>query len=697
MSIRRANLAWAFGIVGCTLTLGIGCSGSNGPSGAASATGGATSNTDGDDSGGSSDGVGGTGSKSAKGGSSSSTKSTPSTKGGSGGVGGAGTKSSASTKTSSSPSGGGSAKGGSGGQGGASKGGNVSVGGTSPNTKTSVAKGGTSNTTSSTPATSDSCSAPGKGDVTMSVPSGTFEGELSLELSTTIASAQIRYTTDGTAPTASSSAYSSAIKLTKTSRVRAAAFVNDALSGIASTALYVARSGDVTQSHDLPVIILDSYGSGVLPSDYTKDRPFVDVAFLSLEPTNGTIKLADTPKVASLAAFHVRGNSSSMADKKPYRIELRAENGNDRDCPLAGMPSESDWALVSPHADKTLIHNNFVYELGRELGLQAPRVKLVEVYVNVDNEPLKADDYQGVYQLVEIIKNQKNRLDLKQLDETKVSAADITGGYIFKCDWLLEPENPDAKIVCPSGTTNAWDWVELIDPDPFAAQHKEYISAHLLGFHTALHGSNPSDASTGYPSFIELQSFTDTVILNELTRNLDSYARSQYFFKDRDEKINAGPLWDFDLIAGVGTSMGLNNLTADGWQYESNRSRLTTDPAPSTTTPATPGGGGFNMGKPTADWFIKLVYEPTFKTQLIARWKELRKGPLADSAIATRIDDVSKGASAAADRNFAKWKMLTTATVNPFTTPTESTWSGQLTYMKTWLQQRAAWLDSQWK
>ncbi|HMA93744.1 MAG TPA: CotH kinase family protein [Polyangiaceae bacterium] len=688
MSIRRADFAWALGVVGC-LTLGLGCSGSNGPSEAASATGGAANNTDGDDSGGSSDEVGGTSNKSAKGGSSNSTKSS-STKGGSGGAGGS-SKSGTSTKTSS-PGG----ASGNGGQGGASKGGNASVGGTNGNTN--VAKGG-AGSTSSTPS-NDACSAPGKGDVTMSVPSGTFEGELSLELSTSIASAQIRYTTDGSDPTASSNAYSSAIKLTKTSRVRAAAFVNGNLSGIASTALYVARSSDVTQSHDLPVIILDSYGSGTLPSDYTKERPFVDVAFLSLEPTNGTVKLADAPKVASLAAFHVRGNSSSMADKKPYRVELRAENGSDRDCPLVGMPSESDWALVSPHADKTLIHNNFVYELGRELGLQAPRVKLVEVYVNVDNEPLKADDYQGVYQLVETIKNQKNRLNLKQLDETKVSAADITGGYIFKCDWLLEPETPEAKIVCPSGTTNAWDWVQLIDPVPFAAQQKDYIANQLLGFHNALHGSSPSDASNGYPSYLEVPTFVDTVILNELTRNLDAYARSQYFFKDRDKKINAGPLWDFDLIAGVGTSMGLNNMTADGWQYESNRSRLTTDPSPSTGTTTTPGGfpgGGFSMGNPTADWFIKLVQEPTFKSQLIARWKELRKGPLADSGIATRIDDASKGASAAAERNFAKWNILTTATVNPFTTPTESTWTGQLTYMKTWLQQRAAWLDSQWK
>jgi hypothetical protein len=61
-----------------------------------------------------------------------------------------------------------------------------------------------------------------------------------------------------------------------------------------------------------------------------------------------------------------------------------------------------------------------------------------------------------------------------------------------------------------------------------------------------------ADTTTGYPAFIDTPSFVNQVILHELTRNLDAYTRSQYFYKDRDGKVNAGPLWDYDLIAGVG-------------------------------------------------------------------------------------------------------------------------------------------------
>jgi hypothetical protein len=443
----------------------------------------------------------------------------------------------------------------------------------------------------------------------------------------------------------------------------------------------------VDATHDLPVIILDSYGSGKLPTAEAQ-RQFVDVAYLALDPGSaGSAKLSQTPTVVSNAAFHVRGNSSAMFDKVPYRLELRNEAGDDRDCPVLGMPSESDWAMVGPHADKTLVHNNFVYELARDMGLAAPRVKLAEVYVNTDLQPLAADDYQGVYQIVETIKNQKNRLDLKQLDESKVSSTELTGGYIFSFEWAITPENP---LECPSGTTKPWKSMELVDPVPVATQQKDYLTQHLVSFHNALRGSNITDATTGYPAYIEPKTWIDQIILNEFTRNMDAYVRSQYFYKDRGAKINAGPAWDFDLIAGTGLKSGaMANFAAEGWGYEGNASRM--DPSGSTGGMPGPTSAG------TSDWFLILLKDATFKSQLVARWKTLRGTLLADSAIASRIEGLTKNLGPAAERNFKKWDILSKAQVPPFDTPTEATWTAQVTYMKTWLQKRAAWLDGQWK
>ena len=100
------------------------------------------------------------------------------------------------------------------------------------------------------------------GDITFSVPSGTFQGQVSVSLTTAIAGAQIRYTTNGQLPTAQSTLYQgSPVQLTRTTQVRAQAFVGTTASGRPGTAMYVAREASST-THDLPVVAIDSYGAG---------------------------------------------------------------------------------------------------------------------------------------------------------------------------------------------------------------------------------------------------------------------------------------------------------------------------------------------------------------------------------------------------------------------------------------------------
>ena len=64
------------------------------------------------------------------------------------------------------------------------------------------------------------------GDIVFSTPSGTFQGQVSVGLSTSIANAEIRYTTNGTLPTTSSTLYQGTpLVLTSTKQVRAQAVV----------------------------------------------------------------------------------------------------------------------------------------------------------------------------------------------------------------------------------------------------------------------------------------------------------------------------------------------------------------------------------------------------------------------------------------------------------------------------------------
>src|SRR5690606_7787531 len=87
------------------------------------------------------------------------------------------------------------------------------------------------------------------GDVSFSVPSQTFEGQLEVGLSAT---GEIRYTVDGSVPTADSPLWDgSVMTLTETTQLRAAVFVDGVLQGRPSAAIYIRRTFDT--SADVPI------------------------------------------------------------------------------------------------------------------------------------------------------------------------------------------------------------------------------------------------------------------------------------------------------------------------------------------------------------------------------------------------------------------------------------------------------------
>jgi len=422
----------------------------------------------------------------------------------------------------------------------------------------------------------------------------------------------------------------------------------------------------------LPVLLIDSFGvevpasGGGFPPTPT-NRDYIDAAVLGFELEQGHTSLGAVPSLATAGAFHLRGQSSASYAKKPYRLELRQADTSDRDCPMFGMPSESDWVLHAPFPDKALIRNAFTYGLGRDVGLAAPRTAFVELYLNTQVRGLESADYQGVYLLVETIKNQKDRLNLQQLRPTDTQLPAIGGGYIFKFEWQVM--DIEQQLPCPAEVANCWNWLEVADPKPWVPEQQAYLSSYLAQVAQAL----PMGAAS-YEALIDADSFANVVIINELTRNLDAYVRSQYVHKDRDGKLVAGPLWDFDLTGGVGSAMSYPNLETAGFQYTSNATRL----------------------EATADWFPILLADAAFQARLSARYKELRLVELSDAGIDARIDGLTAPLAGAAARNFQKWNNLTMPRIGFFDTPVDATWQGQVASLRVWLHARLAWLDTQW-
>src|SRR5687768_10250128 len=193
----------------------------------------------------------------------SSNGSTPSGTGASPGSGGAGNAPSSGGSAGSSASGGAAASGGANATGGSGVSGTTASGGASGTGNagsSSGGGGGTSGTDSVMGGTAgvtvdDGCALSPQGPVTFSVPSGTFQGTVSIELTTAEVGAEIRYTTDHTPPTTSSALYTGVLAFTHTTELRVQAFSQGAPRGGPQTAVYVALGVDA--AHDLPVMILD--------------------------------------------------------------------------------------------------------------------------------------------------------------------------------------------------------------------------------------------------------------------------------------------------------------------------------------------------------------------------------------------------------------------------------------------------------
>jgi hypothetical protein len=516
------------------------------------------------------------------------------------------------------------------------------------------------------------------GDVTFSTPSQTFRDSIMVGMATAIGGAEIRFTTDGSLPTAASMLYAGTpVALTATTQVRAAPFAAGVAAGSVSTAIYIARTFDFMS--DLPIVVVDGYGGGQ-PED---KEVYLDAAVMLFDVSGGMASIAALPTVATRAGYHVRGQSSASFPQTPYKVELWDNAGADADYPVFGMPSDSDWALIPPYYDRTLIRNPFVYTLGKEMGLEAPRSAYAEVYLNYEARPLADTDYQGIYWVSETIKNAEVRTNLKQLDEMDTTEPAISGGYIFKFDQAAaempeltctgaDPISGGFGMQGGQGGGTCWVDLEVIDPEPLNVQSQTWITAYIQQFHDSLHVTPIGD----YSQYIDVPSFVDYLIINELTRNVDAYVRSAYYHKQRADsadpavgKLKAGPLWDYNFSLAIGGSGTID--PAGGWQFEGSRN--------------------------VNNWFPKLAGDAAFMALVKTRWAALRQNLFSDASLDARVTMLAAPLTNAVVRDFAKWPVDSIyANGTGFVRgPTVPTWAEQIQALRTYLTARTAWMDTQ--
>ncbi|MBC7863013.1 MAG: CotH kinase family protein [Bacteroidia bacterium] len=411
-------------------------------------------------------------------------------------------------------------------------------------------------------------------------------------------------------------------------------------------------------SSNLPLVIINTSGQTLTDNEITADMGII---------SNGAARNYITDPFNNYnnkIAINIRGSSSKIWEKKSYHVETRNLAGAEINFPILGMPAESDWDLIAPYQDKSLVRVSLSYDLFRQMGHYAPRVKNAEVIIN--------NEYRGIYLVAEKPKRGANRIDISKLTPLDNSFPDVTGGYIIKIDrtdeagWFsLLPGNSGAP------THFYYQYVYPKDTAITTTQ-KIYIKSVLDSFETVMNAPNFADPVTGYQKFIDVNSFVDFFIINELSKNVDAYRLSTYLFKEKSTqggKIHIGPVWDYD-IAWHNCNYG-NSFDPTGWGYQ----------LPDTTYPS-----------PT--WWARFMQDSNFVNKLNCRWNSLRQNLLNDNYTFGYIDSTVNTLNEAMQRNFIQWPVLG---ANIFPNPQNqngATYSGEITDLKNWITSRAAWLDA---
>lgn len=432
---------------------------------------------------------------------------------------------------------------------------------------------------------------------------------------------------------------------------------------VSTACTVIGQSVNLTSSN-LPIIIVNTNGQSIM------DEPKIvaDMAIIYNGP-NQRNNITDPPNhYNGKIGIEIRGQSSQSFPQKSYTIELRKSNGtSSQDLSLFGLPEESDWVLYAPFTDKTLMRNFLAYTMSREMGHWAANCRFVELVVN--------GDYRGVYLFLERIKRDAGRVNITKMSKTDISGDALTGGYIFSLDkepngWFSSIKPPNAS----NNNTRQFSYVEPKEAD-ITSEQKAYIKRYVDSFEFALNGLKFQDPNEGVRQFANLPTFMDYFIVNEVSRNVDGYRLSSYFYKDRnskDRRIVAGPVWDYDLA--FRNANYCSGSEVSGWAYMFNY--------------VCPGDGAGLV----PFWWERLMADTAFAGDLRCRWESLRETSLSVARLHGLIDSVANLLAEAQPRQHTRWPILGQY-VWPNPEPIPTSYAGEISALKSWIEARVKWID----
>ncbi|MDR0307270.1 MAG: CotH kinase family protein [Chitinispirillales bacterium] len=338
-----------------------------------------------------------------------------------------------------------------------------------------------------------------------------------------------------------------------------------------------------------------------------------------------------------------RGNNSwndFRAKKKSYRINFKDKT------PLFGLEAAKNWVLLGQHRDETLLFNAVAFELGNRFAFPFNHsFNFIDLYIN--------GEYRGNYLLTEQNQVGPGRVNIEK------------GGWFAEIDEYYDDE--------PKFRTASYNLPVMIKwPKGGKTACGEENPAHIPvkndfnGLADAL--ASPDFPENGYRELIDITTFIDFLMINELAANTDlSHPRSTFLYKDKDGAISMGPLWDFDSGYGWNYRNWMESGFNDHFNYPDRR--------------------------PPLHLFLSRFYEdPVFLVKYKERWNE-KYDTIA--SIPVFIDETAKKLEKSANMNFENWWYKTYAPFTDTRPAQPNIFGDAILRLKNWYSARVYYLNAE--
>ncbi|MCR5122966.1 MAG: CotH kinase family protein [Ruminococcus sp.] len=253
--------------------------------------------------------------------------------------------------------------------------------------------------------------------------------------------------------------------------------------------------------------IENAWGCTVIENDY------VTCTMEYIDPDGVTETITDTT-----AQIKVRGNTSAVAKKLPYKLKFKNAYSFGTDDKEGGSKK---WLLLNSGTDLKFLFSNFTSEyLGSEW---QPSFEYVNLSYN--------GDYKGVYILVESVEQMNKDLDFSKkgflIENDAYWWAENEGDY-FKFDGI------DPHVGFTFKEPEAGD----LEPDQKAAVIEKMTDAATKIM---------SDSDTDYLSAVDLDSAVTWFLTKDYLCNDDCAGSNMYWYSPKASSLlKLGPVWDFD-------------------------------------------------------------------------------------------------------------------------------------------------------